>query len=99
MMFTALYLVLKNPESVFKTFGILFFGLQFILNLLWSPIFFIFKNIKTAFIICILLTFFIAVTVYCFLNVSLGAAFLMIPYLLWSIFACFLIKEFLNINN
>ena len=98
MMFSALYFVLKTPESIFKTFGILFFCMQFLLNLIWSPVFFIFKNMKAAFAVCILLTVFVAVTLYCFLKISLLSAFLMFPYLLWSVFACFLVHEFIKLN-
>ena len=98
MMFTALYLVIKTPENVFKTFGILFFTLQFILNILWSPVFFVFKKMETAFVICIVLTVFVGATVYCFLKISLLATFLMIPYLMWSVFACFLLRAFI-LNN
>ena len=59
LMFLALSLVIIAPESVSRTKGIWYFSLQFLINVLWSPIFFIFEMPKTALFLSILLVIFV----------------------------------------
>jgi len=99
MMFTALYLVIRKPDSTYKIFGLTFFAIQFLLNLLWSPIFFVLQNMKLSYVVSILMTVFTALTIFTFLKVSVSAALLLVPYLIWSAFACFLIRQFIKINS
>lgn len=76
---------------------ILFFS-QFILNLLWSPIFFYYHQIQFAFIdLCMLWIFLLALL---FLVKKQTKIFiLLVPYFLWVTFAGFLNYTILMMNN
>lgn len=98
LMFLGLILVVLTPESVLRTKGILWFIIQFLVNLLWSPMFFIFEKPKFALILSILLVVFVGITVYFFAQVSLIAFLLLLPYWIWVCFACFLNWEIVVLN-
>lgn len=66
------------------------FGLQLVLNAMWSIIFFGLKNPFAAFIEILALWATIALTACVFERISKKAAWLMIPYLLWVGFAAVL---------
>lgn len=97
-MFAALFFVLIEPESVFRTKAISFFALQFLLNLLWSPIFFVFEMPKAALLLTIMLVIAVGTTIYFFSQVSLFAFLLLLPYWFWVCFACYLNWEIVVLN-
>ena len=99
LMFFALTIVIFSPNSMVKFFGILFFILQLVLNIIWAPVFFKLRKMKLSLIICIFLTVFALVSLYFFSKVSLFAFFLMFPYILWLFFACFLLANIVSMNN
>jgi benzodiazapine receptor len=66
------------------------FGIQLLLNALWSFLFFGLKNPFYAFIEIIFLWILIALTTAKFYGVSKRAAYPMVPYLLWVTFAAIL---------
>ena len=63
------------------------FGLQLILNGLWTPIFFGLHLIGTALVEIIMMWIFILLTIISFWKVSKPAALLLLPYILWVSFA------------
>ncbi|MFL9845379.1 TspO/MBR family protein [Flavobacterium rhizosphaerae] len=67
--------------------GLQFFGIQFILNVLWSYLFFGLKNPLLALIEIVLLWLMIYETWYIFRKISKIAAWLLVPYLLWVTYA------------
>ncbi|PKM87346.1 TspO protein [Candidatus Falkowbacteria bacterium HGW-Falkowbacteria-2] len=91
LMGVALYLVLKQdwkkPE-VFQAVKIFFIQLGF--NILWSYFFFGLKNPRLAFLEIIALLLAIVATMIAFARVDKRAMKLLIPYLLWVLFASFL---------
>ncbi|MCR5260717.1 MAG: tryptophan-rich sensory protein [Candidatus Gastranaerophilales bacterium] len=99
MMFAALYLVIRKPDSAYKIWGLMFFAIQFLLNIVWSPVFFVLQNMKLSYVVSILMTVFTALTIFIFSKVSVSSALLLVPYLIWSAFACFLIRQFIKINS
>jgi tryptophan-rich sensory protein len=66
------------------------YGVQLLLNALWSPIFFGMKRLDLAFYELILLWLSIAGCIVLFAPISTTAAWLMVPYLAWVSFAGFL---------
>jgi len=64
-----------------------FFGIQLFLNGIWSPIFFGLKNPLFAFIVIILMWFFIRKTIIAFAEIDKKASRLLYPYLVWVSFA------------
>jgi tryptophan-rich sensory protein len=77
----------ERPE-VKKALNI--FAIQLVLNGLWSYLFFGYKNPLFAFIEILWLLIAIVVTILHFKNIKSWAAWLLIPYLLWVIFAAIL---------
>jgi benzodiazapine receptor len=86
MMGIALYLVWAKGYKKHKK-AINVFGIQLILNALWSVLFFGMRNPLLAFIEIILLWSAILYTIILFHKTSKTAAYLLIPYLLWVSFA------------
>ena len=66
------------------------FLVQIVLNLMWSPIFFVGQNISGALVVLVLLLCAIVWMLYEFYRYSKTAAFLNLPYVLWVSFAGYL---------
>ena len=94
----SLIFLFKNGKIKGKEKALTYFGIQLLLNLLWTPTFFGFQNITFALIICALLVIFIFKTITSFYTHSKTAAFLLVPYLLWTTFALYLNFEIWRLN-
>ena len=97
MIFVSLIFYIKG-KAYNKGSGYLFFILQLLLNFLWSPVFFIMQNITAALVVVILMDLFLILTIRKFYTVSKIAAYLLIPYLIWIIFATYLNAGYLVLN-
>jgi tryptophan-rich sensory protein len=87
----------KSDHPQFKP-ALLFFSVQFILNILWSAAFFGLKSPLLGLMDIILLWVAILLTILNFFKVSKVAGMLLIPYLLWVSFAT-LLNFFLWVLN
>jgi len=88
LMGIALYLVWeKGTENEAVRAGLLVFGIQLILNMLWSIIFFGLRAPLYAFVEIVVLWGAILATILKFNRVSRAAAWLLTPYVLWVTFA------------
>lgn len=85
----SLYLVIETSSNSKKT-AYLAFTLQLILNTLWSIVFFGFKSPFAAFIIIILLIAVITFNIRKFYRINKLSGLILLPYLVWVIFASFL---------
>jgi len=87
----ALFLVMNSTRAApGKTKAYTLFGAQLILNGLWTYLFFGVHAVMPAFIVILAL---IAVSVWmmrAFYPISRGASYLVVPYLLWLLFATYL---------
>ena len=90
LMGISLYLVWQKGLNEKTKVPLAFFGVQLVLNTLWSIIFFGFQAPMLAFFEIILLWFAIVFTSYKFYPVSKKAAYLLIPYIVWVSFATLL---------
>jgi len=99
LMGISLFLILKSENSKDKLQGVIFFGVQLVLNGLWSIIFFGLHSILWAFIIIILLLLFIVLSMYKFHKILRAAVYLLIPYLLWVSFAAVLNLSIYLLNS
>lgn len=96
LMFISLFLYLKtfsqyNPGmSMFLSLGFIFFIIQLVLNLSWSPVFFQQQQICFSILIILGILLFLFLTMFYFYQVSPLATYLLIPYALWSLFALYL---------
>ncbi len=91
LMGIALYLVWQsksNPEL--KSYALIAFGVQLLLNALWSIIFFGLKSPMGAFVEIGLLWASILVSIILFFKISQVAGFILLPYILWVSFAAIL---------
>ncbi len=98
MMFASFIIFLRTETSEDKTQGILLFFSQLVLNLLWSPVFFYWKNIDLSMVIIILMLAFLVYTLLSFFRISKLAGLLLIPYFLWVCFATYLNYGFMIMN-
>lgn len=91
LMGIALYLVWRRglkTKGVKKAFAV--FGLQLVLNSLWSVVFFGLHNPFLALYIIGAMWVLIVATIIAFRSVSPTAAYLLVPYLAWVTFASYL---------
>jgi tryptophan-rich sensory protein len=63
------------------------FGVQLILNGIWSPIFFGARNLFLALVVIILMWLFILKTILAFRKINKVASYLLYPYIAWVSFA------------
>jgi tryptophan-rich sensory protein len=90
MMAMSAWLVWRSSTWSQAGLPLALFGVQLVLNSLWSVIFFGLHRIGTAFGEILVLWTMIVATAVAFLPISLLAAWLLIPYLLWVVFASYL---------
>jgi benzodiazapine receptor len=100
LMGIALYLVWMegtDRPDVRAALGV--FGVQLVLNVLWSYAFFAFRSPLLGLIDIVFLWAAIAATIVLFFRVNRTAAYLLVPYLLWVTFATFLNYSILVLNQ
>lgn len=94
----ALALVCAASGARGRTAAVAAFGLQFVVNLAWTPVFFGLHQITAALGILLVLDVLVVVTIVLFWQVRRPAALLLLPYLAWILFATLLNYEFLRLN-
>ena len=70
--------------------ALLFYAIQLGLNFLWSIVFFRFEAYTAAVVVIVLLDIFAIITALMFKKLYKPAFYLMIPYILWLLFATYL---------
>ena len=95
--FIALILYIRKPAENKKQ-GYVYFAIQLVLNFAWSPVFFGMKNMALGLVVILLMVIFTFLTVKNFFRVSKIAGILLVPYLLWIIFATYLNIGYLVLN-
>lgn len=98
LMALSLILFFFEKTSEPKLKGYLYFGIQLFFNLIWSPVFFLLQNIGFAFLIIVLLDVFAILTVKEFYKVSKLSGYLIIPYIVWILFATYLNGAYFYLN-
>lgn len=91
LMGIASYMVMEAKADPDKIAGAMTVYIwQLVVNFLWPTFFFNFGWYLFSFIWLVLLWFLVLITTLRFYNVSKAAGLLMVPYLLWTTFACYL---------
>jgi translocator protein len=98
LMGISLYMVWQKVPGKRRENALGIFGLQLLLNFLWSVFFFYFRDIEIALIDIIALWISIVAMIVLFYRVKPGAAYLNIPYLLWVSFALVLNTAYYVLN-
>jgi tryptophan-rich sensory protein len=100
MMGGALALVWHRVESSpARRSALVWFAIQFVLNLAWTPVFFGAHHIAAALLVITALLIAIGVTIYHFRRVHRVAAALLVPYLGWVGYATYLNAGYLVLNG
>ena len=73
-----------------KSLGYMIFGLQLLFNFVWTIIFFVFRAYTFAAVWLIALILIIAANIFVFAKSSKKAAYMLLPYLIWCVFALYL---------
>lgn len=87
LMGMSLYLVWTAKTKHSKRAAYAWFGVQLVLNSLWSIVFFGLQQLWPAVAVIVLLWLSIAATIYFFWRISRRAAYLLLPYIAWVTFA------------
>lgn len=98
LMGIALTLIVTARGAKLRGLAIGLFAVQFILNLIWSPLFFGMHQVTYAFYLIVLLFFTAFATTMVFGRIRSLAAWLMVPYLAWLCFAAVLNKQIDTMN-
>lgn len=98
MMGLALAMVLSARGASGRGLAVGAFLIQFALNLAWSPLFFRAHEVVAAFWVIVALLVLVTITIGLFLRVRVGAGLLLVPYLIWLMFAALLNWQFDALN-
>lgn len=100
MMASAFWMILniRNHNKERKR-AIIWFSVQIIFNLLWTPIFFGLNSILFGLIWMLLLLLMVIGTFISFYRLNKTAANLLLPYIAWTCFALYLNSALLYLNN
>ncbi len=94
----ALAIVLNARNARLRWIGVSLWCAQFLLNLIWSPLFFGAHQIGYAFYLLLMIFLLSFATVLVFGRIRPLAAWLMLPYLAWLCFAAILNKQIDDLN-
>lgn len=90
LMGISLYIIWQSKKSTKRTQALILFGVQIVLNAVWSILFFGLQSPLVAFIEIIILLFAILLTAKYMYSISKVAGYLFIPYICWVTFASIL---------
>ena len=98
MLGVSLAMVCAAWGARWRPYAIVAFALQLALNLAWSPVFFAQHDMALALAILVALDIAIIITIWLFWKVRRAAAWLLVTYLCWCLFATALNWQFLELN-
>ncbi len=98
LMGIGLYFVWQAPSSNLRTLALIFFGIQFLFNVLWSLSFFGLQNPLLGLINILILDVLILFTGFYFFRVNLISGYLLVPYFIWTGFATVLNWSIFRLN-
>jgi len=98
LIFISLILYITKRTDKTKVLGYVLFCTQIIFNVAWVPVFFTFHNILLALAVIILLDILVFFNIKEFFLVSSKAAYFLMPYFFWILFATYLTVGFLLLN-
>lgn len=79
-----------RTESPGRTGALVLYAAQLLVNFLWPIVFFRFENLGGALAVLILLFVLVLLTTVRFMKLDRTAGLLLLPYLLWTVFALYL---------
>lgn len=98
LMGAAGFLVWQKRDHPAAKAGLALFGVQLVLNLAWSWVFFAFHALGLAVMVVVALWLSILATIERFYRVEPLAAYLLVPYIAWTTFATYLTAAYWYLN-
>lgn len=83
------YLIWENKTKDSKP-ALFVYATQLVVNFFWSIVFFNLRQYGFAIVVILVLLALILLTIYLFKDINKAAAWLLVPYLLWVLFATYL---------
>ncbi len=90
LMGVAAGLVLRLEDTPARNEALLYYALQLMVNFLWPIVFFAMESFWLAFALILLLVWLIVNTILAFRPLDSRTTWLLLPYLLWTLFATYL---------
>ena len=87
MIITVSIITIKVKDGMYKKDAISYYYTQLMVNAVWPYLFFVFKLSALSFIWLILLLVLVMITLYKFYNLEKIAGLMLVPYVLWLIYA------------
>lgn len=98
LMGLAVAIILNARGAHGRPAALTLFGIQLVLNLVWSPLFFGAHQISAAFWLIIVIFVFALLATLAFARIRKSAAWVMVPYLAWLCFAGVLAWQIMQLN-
>lgn len=89
--------IAKNKQNE-KNLGLFLFGVQLVLNGMWSPLFFFAQSITIALLVIIAMDIIVILTIVIFYEINKKSGYLLIPYISWLCIATLLNFSILVLN-
>ena len=99
LMGLAAAMIAAAPGAAGRGLALSVFAVQLLINLAWTPVFFGMHKMSTALYILFALDLAVIVTVILFWRIRPRAGMLLVPYLVWILFATVLNLQFLEANR
>ncbi len=90
LMGIAAYIMYQAPQTPLRQRSVLLYWIQLFVNFLWPIIFFRFNLYWLAVAVVIILDILVAITTVGFFKTKKTAGYLLLPYLIWILFATYL---------
>lgn len=90
LMGIAAYIIYQTPETPERKKATTLYWVQLFVNFLWPIVFFRFEWYCISVIVILLLDVLVLITTIWFYKIKKAAGYLMVPYLLWILFATYL---------
>ncbi len=90
LMGISLYFIYSSPKSKNQQKALDLFLIQLFVNVIWPAVFFRFEMYWFAVIVILLLDVLVAITIYFSYKVNKKSAYLLLPYMIWILFATYL---------
>ena len=99
LMGVAAWLVWRTPDTPARQRALKLYGAELALNAAWTPLFFGARRKRIALVDLLLLVGAVVATIRAFAKVRTAAAVLMVPYLMWTMFAGLLNASLVRLND
>ncbi len=90
LMGISLYIIYDSPKNKVRTQALYLFFIQLLVNILWPTIFFKFQMYWLAVIVILILDILVVKTIQLFYTINKKSAYILLPYMLWILFATYL---------